>query len=87
MPECYIRGSIIKYLRIPDDVIDKVKEDLQLAKMRNRSQSADTGRGSFHRNKARGRGGNAPNTRGRGGAGRGGSVPGGPGRGGGFRGK
>ncbi|VDO83561.1 unnamed protein product [Schistosoma margrebowiei] len=45
MPECYIRGSIIKYLRIPDDVIDKVKEDLQLAKMRNRSQSADTGRG------------------------------------------
>ncbi|VDP43740.1 unnamed protein product [Schistosoma margrebowiei] len=35
----------------------------------------------------KGRGGNAPNNRGRGGAGRGGSVPGGPGRGGGFRGK
>ena len=27
MPECYIRGSTIKYLRIPDEVIDMVKED------------------------------------------------------------
>lgn len=25
--ECYIRGSTIKYLRIPDEVIDQVKED------------------------------------------------------------
>ncbi|TPP60272.1 LSM4 U6 small nuclear RNA and mRNA degradation-associated [Fasciola gigantica] len=56
MPECYIRGSIIKYLRIPDDVIDKVKEDMQLAKARNRSQSGDaTGRGGFNRNKGRGK--------------------------------
>uniref|UniRef100_A0A1B0CSM5 U6 snRNA-associated Sm-like protein LSm4 n=1 Tax=Lutzomyia longipalpis TaxID=7200 RepID=A0A1B0CSM5_LUTLO len=29
MPECYIRGSTIKYLRIPDEVIDMVKEDVQ----------------------------------------------------------
>ena len=28
MPECYIRGSNIKYLRIPDEVIDMVKEDV-----------------------------------------------------------
>ena len=28
MPECYIRGSTIKYLRIPDEVIDMVKEDV-----------------------------------------------------------
>lgn len=56
MPECYIRGSIIKYLRIPDDVIDKVKEDMQLAKSRNRSQSNDAGgRGGFNRNKGRGK--------------------------------
>lgn len=27
MPECYIRGSTIKYLRIPDEVIDMVKEE------------------------------------------------------------
>ena len=28
MPECYIRGSTIKYLRIPDEVIDMVKEEV-----------------------------------------------------------
>lgn len=27
MNECYIRGSMIKYLRIPDVVIDQVKEE------------------------------------------------------------
>lgn len=37
MPECYIRGSTIKYLRIPDEVIDMVKEDVQ-AKARNRTE-------------------------------------------------
>ncbi|TDG47309.1 hypothetical protein AWZ03_006302 [Drosophila navojoa] len=37
MPECYIRGSTIKYLRIPDEVIDMVKEDAQ-AKSRNRAE-------------------------------------------------
>ncbi|XP_055382053.1 uncharacterized protein LOC129612471 [Condylostylus longicornis] len=36
MPECYIRGSTIKYLRIPDEVIDMVKEDAQV-KSRNRT--------------------------------------------------
>lgn len=28
MPECYIKGSTIKYLRIPDEVIDLVKEEV-----------------------------------------------------------
>jgi U6 snRNA-associated Sm-like protein LSm4 len=37
MPECYIRGSTIKYLRIPDEVIDLVKEDV-MAKSRNRQE-------------------------------------------------
>ncbi|KAL7039543.1 hypothetical protein ACKWTF_000020 [Chironomus riparius] len=37
MNECYIRGSTIKYLRIPDEVIDLVKEDIQ-AKSKNRNQ-------------------------------------------------
>ena len=27
MPECYIRGTNIKYLRIPDEVIEVVKEE------------------------------------------------------------
>ncbi|KAL1195440.1 putative U6 snRNA-associated Sm-like protein LSm4 [Cardamine amara subsp. amara] len=27
MPECFIRGNTVKYLRIPDQVIDKVQEE------------------------------------------------------------
>lgn len=27
IPECYIRGNNIKYLRVPDEVIDKVVEE------------------------------------------------------------
>lgn len=46
MPECYIRGSTIKYLRIPDEVIDMVKEEVQ---QKNRSRGdmrgAPRGRG------------------------------------------
>ncbi|XP_053622741.1 U6 snRNA-associated Sm-like protein LSm4 [Plodia interpunctella] len=43
MPECYIRGSTIKYLRIPDEVIDMVKEETQV-KARGRSE-VSKGRG------------------------------------------
>ena len=28
MPECYVRGSTIKYLRLPDEVIDLVKDEV-----------------------------------------------------------
>ena len=38
MNECYIRGSTIKYLRIPDEVIDLVKEDVT-AKARSRQNN------------------------------------------------
>merc|ERR1712113_500485 len=38
MPECYVRGSTVKYLRIPDEVIDMVKEDA-LQKNRQRHQA------------------------------------------------
>ncbi|KXJ15930.1 U6 snRNA-associated Sm-like protein LSm4 [Exaiptasia diaphana] len=59
-PECYIRGSNIKYLRIPDEVIDMVKEE---AKQQSRGRGG--GRG--------GRGGRGGGGRGRGGGqGRGG---------------
>ena len=69
MPECYVRGSTIKYLRIPDEVIEMVKEDVT-AKGGGRGGGRGRGRGG------QGRGGTF------GGRGRGG--PGGPGgRGGG----
>ncbi|XP_075989775.1 U6 snRNA-associated Sm-like protein LSm4 [Anticarsia gemmatalis] len=55
MPECYIRGSTIKYLRIPDEVIDMVKEETQV-KSRSRSE-VQKGRGGGQ-NMRTGRGGN-----------------------------
>uniref|UniRef100_A0A6M2DIH1 U6 snRNA-associated Sm-like protein LSm4 n=1 Tax=Xenopsylla cheopis TaxID=163159 RepID=A0A6M2DIH1_XENCH len=55
MPECYIRGSTIKYLRIPDEVIDMVKEETMIKGQR---------RGDM-------KGGRGGSQRGRGGGGRG----------------
>jgi U6 snRNA-associated Sm-like protein LSm4 len=54
MNECYIRGSTIKYLRIPDEVIDLVKEDVQ--KMRrggdmNKQQNRQGGGGNQQNNR------------------------------------
>lgn len=60
MPECYIRGSTIKYLRIPDEVIDMVKEDAQM-KSRNR-QEMKGGRNQMNqRQQGRPQGANAGN--------------------------
>jgi U6 snRNA-associated Sm-like protein LSm4 len=53
MPECYIRGSTIKYLRIPDEVIDMVKEEV-VAKGRGRGDGKGRGGGA----QRGGRGGN-----------------------------
>lgn len=53
MPECYIRGSTIKYLRIPDEVIDMVKEDIQ---MKSRGRGEMKGRGQSQRGRGGGRG-------------------------------
>lgn len=50
MPECYIRGSTIKYLRIPDEVIDMVKEE---AVLKSRGRGESKGRGNVNQ---RGRG-------------------------------
>ncbi|XP_004922277.1 U6 snRNA-associated Sm-like protein LSm4 [Bombyx mandarina] len=52
MPECYIRGSTIKYLRIPDEVIDMVKEETQV-KARGRNE-VSKGRGQNMRTGGRG---------------------------------
>ncbi|XP_040170340.1 U6 snRNA-associated Sm-like protein LSm4 [Anopheles arabiensis] len=67
MPECYIRGSTIKYLRIPDEVIDMVKEDMQ-SKSRSR---ADMNKGGRNQNQG-GRGGGGGMGGGGGGGGGGG---------------
>jgi len=66
MNECYVRGSTIKYLRIPDEVIDMVKDEniqrMKAAKNRNRENNRDNrgnnrgGRGG--NNNRGGRGGN-----------------------------
>ncbi|XP_059480424.1 U6 snRNA-associated Sm-like protein LSm4 [Neocloeon triangulifer] len=77
MPECYIRGSTIKYLRIPDDVIENVKEEV-MAKGRGRGDNKGPrggqrgGRGGvFQRGGFNQRGG----PRGGGGPSRGGARP------------
>ena len=36
MPECYIHGNSIKYLRIPDEVIDLVPEEEERESMKKR---------------------------------------------------
>ncbi|XP_003743819.1 U6 snRNA-associated Sm-like protein LSm4 [Galendromus occidentalis] len=61
IPECYVRGNTIRFLRIPDEVIEMVKEDIN---------NGGGGRGGRRRGDFRGRGG----LRGRGGAPRGRGV-------------
>lgn len=46
MSECFIRGSIIKYLRIHEDVLDKVQEDMQASRARNRELGSRGSSGS-----------------------------------------
>ncbi|XP_014278287.1 U6 snRNA-associated Sm-like protein LSm4 [Halyomorpha halys] len=53
MPECYIRGSTIKYLRIPDEVIDMVKEEVVV---KSRGRSEVKGRGGQQRGRGAQRG-------------------------------
>ncbi|RAL52636.1 hypothetical protein DM860_007404 [Cuscuta australis] len=58
MPECYIRGNTIKYLRVPDEVIDKVQEE---TKSRTDRKPPGVGRG-----RGRGREDNVAGRQGRG---------------------
>lgn len=74
MQEVYIRGSTIKYLRIPDDVVELVKEEVKEVRRQQKDQqrakrSQGTGRGGGQGNRGgarSGRGGAASQTRGRG---------------------
>ncbi|KAF2750217.1 Sm-like ribonucleoprotein [Sporormia fimetaria CBS 119925] len=62
LPEIYVRGSTIKYLRVPEEIVDVVKEQQQ------REQATRGGRGGMsHRGDHRGdRGGRGGRGRGRG---------------------
>ncbi|KAL1920785.1 uncharacterized protein VTP21DRAFT_11420 [Calcarisporiella thermophila] len=60
LPECYIRGNTIKYLRVPEEIIDMVREE----EVKQRGAGRGRGRG-------RGRGGERGGRGGRGGQGRG----------------
>ncbi|KAF5282717.1 hypothetical protein FQR65_LT02714 [Abscondita terminalis] len=66
MPECYIRGSTIKYLRIPDEVIDMVKEETAVKNRGRDNKGAKNQRGRpATRGNFGGRGGKAGNIGGR----------------------
>ncbi|KAM0954374.1 putative like-Sm (LSM) domain containing protein, LSm4/SmD1/SmD3 [Dioscorea sansibarensis] len=89
MPECYIRGNTIKYLRVPDEVIDKVQEETTKSRSDRKPPGVGRGRG---RGREEGPSGRPAKGIGRGqddgsnkGGGRGRGVPGG--KGGGGRGK
>ncbi|KAG9195225.1 hypothetical protein G6011_00345 [Alternaria panax] len=69
LPEIYVRGSTIKYLRVPDEIVDVVKE--QQAK--DQANRGGRGGGMHGRGDHRGDRGGGRGTRGRGrGRGRGG---------------
>ncbi|KAF8339368.1 hypothetical protein F5887DRAFT_1136996 [Amanita rubescens] len=72
LKECYIRGSTIKYLRVPETLLDSVKEE------QNRAREA--GRSARGGHVSGGKGGRGGPTRG-GRGGRGAPVRGGRGRG------
>ncbi|CAF3220301.1 unnamed protein product [Rotaria socialis] len=85
IPECYIRGNTIKYLRLPEDILGLVKEDVNEKPSRSGQSSrrpfrgrGDGGRGGYG-GRSGGGGDNRNNYKGSGGGGGGG---GGGGRGG-----
>jgi len=67
LPEVYVKGNNIKYLRVPDEIVDKVKDQQQgqQGNYRGRggrgdhhsSRGGDRGRGSRGGGRGRGRGG------------------------------
>ncbi|GJP46297.1 hypothetical protein CLOM_g5601 [Closterium sp. NIES-68] len=84
MPQCYVRGNTIKYLRVPDEVIDKVQEEV-IRRQDRRPIQQGRGRGGRGRmdEGGGGRGGRGrgwdDGGRGGGRGGRGGGRGGGPG--------
>ncbi|XP_076924160.1 sm-like protein LSM4 [Bidens hawaiensis] len=61
MPECYIRGNTIKYLRVPEEVIDKVQDKNNRADRK--PPAMGRGRGRCHDGGGRGQGRGMPGGR------------------------
>lgn len=55
MPQCYVRGNTIKYLRVPDEVVGLVQEETMKQRKEQRPQT--TGRGGGRGGRGGGRGG------------------------------
>ncbi|KAL7428310.1 hypothetical protein ACHAXM_001213 [Skeletonema potamos] len=85
LKECYIRGSSIKYLRLPEEAVDKVREEEEESHHQQRQQQGGGGGRGYGGagGRGRGRGAGAGGGRGRGGGRSGGSGGRGRGRGGG----
>ncbi|GAA5899031.1 U6 snRNA complex subunit LSM4 [Sporobolomyces salmoneus] len=73
LPEAYVRGSNIKYIRVAENLVDQVKEQEEEQRRRGGNNSSGGGRGGRGNNGGMGRGGGDRGGRGggRGGAGRG----------------
>ena len=61
MAECYVRGNTIKYVCVPDEVLDEVREEMKNRPQRERADGGRGGgrggRGGGGRGRGRGRGG------------------------------
>ncbi|KAI9309635.1 hypothetical protein BJ944DRAFT_258243 [Cunninghamella echinulata] len=67
LPECYIRGNTIKYLNVPEEIVDIVKEE-EAGRQRHLNNSRGRGRGRDNTGRG-GRNGGNMNRGGRGGRG------------------
>lgn len=65
LPEVYVRGNTIKYIRVPDEVIDKVKEE-NFKRDEKRPSGAHGGRGRGRGRSIQGAGGRGGGEGGRG---------------------
>ncbi|KIX96279.1 uncharacterized protein Z520_08057 [Fonsecaea multimorphosa CBS 102226] len=86
LPECYVRGNNIKYLRVPEEVIDLAR-DQQQQQQHQQGSGQRGGRGGGQAGHGAGGRGGGDRGRGGGGQGRGGGRGHGRGRGGGGRGQ
>ncbi|KAI5283234.1 RNA processing protein [Ascosphaera aggregata] len=68
LPEVYVRGNNIKYLRIPDEIVDLAREQQQQTQNQNRNRGAHAHhqQRDYGRSDRGGRGGRGGRGRGRG---------------------
>lgn len=66
LPECYVRGNNIKYLRVPDEIVDLVKDQQQAQQAQRGGRGGMQQRGEYGGRGDRGRGSSRGGPRGRG---------------------